>query len=326
MRHSRDRHWSGKTVHPNFDARGVSTVLDVALCLVLVSAAVGVLGVYLAAEDDSEPLQTETADHVVELLGSTTVSVEYSFDSLLENGTASETDVFDDPENYPPDERTRVTHGPTAGLLADATRANLTVDDAWLGHEGTEFESRVEGPIASELFVVDASVAVSASWSPYEGAPLEGRTSVGQTPPPTADVSTVTMTVPSGFDDPAVPAEYESDHDFDAVAEPVATVIVEGYFPPEQTTLALERGGLDRDRTVYRYIQISNALEGVEPSDLEEAIAQSTSDAEAANEPLVEALGQALASDMDSRFEHPADAADAVTVAETTIVVQVWDT
>ncbi|MFP9191948.1 DUF7284 family protein [Natronosalvus vescus] len=326
MTHSRDLHPGWNPSHWDFDARGVSTVLDVALCLVLVSAAVGVLGVYLAAEDDSETHQTETADHVVELLGSTTISVEFSFDPLLEHATATDADVFDEPDDYPPDERTRVTHGPTAGLLADATRANLTVDDAWLGHEGAGFESRLEGPIASELFVVDASTAVSASWSPYEDAPLEGRTSVGRTPPPTADVSTVTMTVPSGFDDPALPADTESDHNFDAVAEPVATTIVDGYFPPEQTTLALERGGLDRDRTVYRYTRFSNALEGVEPSDLEEAIAQSTSDAETANTILVEALTQKLASDMDSRFERPADAADAITVAETTIVVQVWDT
>ncbi|UTF53019.1 DUF7284 family protein [Natronosalvus rutilus] len=177
------------------DDRAVSTVLDVALCLVLMSAAVGVLGIYLAGDEDTGHTP-ETATHAVELLDSTTVSVEYTLEPALERAPEG---AYGEPDDYTRSELTRVTHGPAAGVLADAALANVSLEDEPLTQEGHLFATAIEGPIASEFAVVDGDVAVAAHWTPYEGAPLEGRASIGPTPSPTADVSSVSMTVPSGF-------------------------------------------------------------------------------------------------------------------------------
>ena len=324
------------------DTRAVSTVLDVALCLLLVSAAVGVLGVFLAGEDDPA-VDPETPDHAVSLLGSTTISVEYDFDSLIER----EPDAFDDPAQYPADERTRITHGPTAALLADATLSNTTADEGRLTHSGGDFETALEGPLIDELEPIDEQVAITTHWTPYEGAPLEAQTMVGPTPPPTADVSSVTMTVPSGMTtDPetahgqaASSPTSEAPHTstattaaststpttYDEVATLVATTIVTTHFEPTETEIALERGGLDRDRTLYQYTQFVATVDGIDERDLEEPLAQPTSDAERANEKLIEAMATDLESDLRDAFESPEDAKKALEMDEVTITVQVWN-
>ncbi|MFC7214854.1 hypothetical protein ACFQO4_12310 [Saliphagus sp. GCM10025334] len=330
------------------DERAVSTVLDVALCLVLMSAAVGVLGIYLAGDEDTGHTP-ETATHAVELLGSTTVSVEYTLEPALERAPE---DAYDDPDDYSRSELTRVTHGPAAGVLADAALANVSLEDEPLTQDGRLFATAIEGPIVSEFAVVDGDVAVAAHWTPYEGAPLEGRARIGPTPSPTADVSSVSMTVPSGFnfdrfdsadfggDEGGGGDEGESrgengnkDEDenpgieaYHPIATSVSTAIVEGYFPPEQTSLVLERGGLDRDRTVYRYERFATALDGINPADLEGPLEQSNSDAQAANAHLVGALAESMAADMEARFDTPEEAVDTIAVEDVTIVVRVWET
>lgn len=326
------------------DDRAVSTVLDVALCLVLMSAAVGVLGIYLAG-DEVTGHTPETATHAVELLGSTTISVEYTLEPALERAPE---DAYDDPDDYTRSELTRVTHGPAAGVLADAALANVSLEDEPLTGEGRLFATAIEGPIVSEFAVVDADVAVAAYWTPYEGAPLEGRAHIGSAPSPTADVSSVSMTVPSGFAfDRFGPADFGGDESEDGgegedkdevegkdpdretyhpIATSVSTAIVEGYFPPEQTSLVLERGGLDRGRTVYRYERFATALDRIDPADLETPLEQSNSDAQAANAHLVDALARSMAADMEARFDTPEAAAEAVTVEDVTIVVRVWET
>ncbi len=332
------------------DGRAVSTVLDVALCLVLMSAAVGVLGIYLAGDEDTGHTP-ETATHAVELLGSTTVSVEYTLEPVLERAPE---DAYADPDDYTRSELTRVTHGPAAGVLADAALANVSLEDELLTQDGRLFATAIEGPIASEFAVVDGDVAVAAHWTPYEGAPLEGRAHIGPTPSPTADVSSVSMTVPSGFALDRIDAadfagdeggdgdvdesgggsrnegEYEDENPdeeaYHPIATSVSTAIVEGYFPPEQTSLVLERGGLDRDRTVYRYERFATALDGIDPADLETSLEQSNSDAQAANAQIVDALAGSMAADMESRFDTPEEAADAIAVEDVTIVVRVWET
>ncbi|MFC7233296.1 hypothetical protein ACFQMM_21600 [Saliphagus sp. GCM10025308] len=244
-----------------------------------------------------------------------------------------------------------MTHGPAAGILADAALANVSLEDEPLTHEGRLFAMAIEGPIASEFAVVDGDVAVAAHWTPYEGAPLEGRARIGPTPSPTADVSSVSMTVPSGFNfDRFDSADFGGDEDdtesedggegenkagsdenpdveaYHPIATSVSTAIVEGYFPPEQTSLVLERGGLDRDRTVYRYERFATALDGIDPADLEDPLEQSNSDAQAANAHLVDALARSMAADMEARFDTPEEAAEAVAVEDVTIVVRVWET
>ena len=331
-------------------ARGVSTVLDVAVCLLFVSAAVGVVGIHLAG-DDEPTVDPDAADRTVELLGSTTVTVQYSFDPAFDHAPA---DAFDDPDAYSDGERSRVTHGPSAAMLADATQSNLSLEGERISHDGIGFERAIEGPLVDELFVVDESVAITAHWTPYEDAPLEGTATIGPTPPPAADVSSVTMSVPSGFeahtaspseddgsddsyhrnpDDRGDGTESRVDSDPDSEPEPtyeglatsIATATVEGTFPLEETTLALERGGLERDRTVYRYTALANALDDAAADDLEDPLAQDSVDVEAANAKLIESMTTQLAADMADRFDSPADAADTVDVETITITVQVWN-
>ncbi|MFP8891287.1 hypothetical protein ACLI4U_16195 [Natrialbaceae archaeon A-CW2] len=305
------------------DTRAISTVLDVAFCLLFVTAAVGVVGMYVAS--DAKTHDTRTADHAVEIIGSTTVSVEYS----LEDGVdAAAGHVFDDPSEYDGLERT--IHGPVAGVLADGAVTNLSVNEHRITHETVGYDDAIEGPLANELHAVPGQTAVAAVWMPYPDAPLEGTLSVGETPPTDADVSTVRLTVPSSFASTPVPdrvnlsAAPSQRAGFEWVASNTSDAIVEGYFPAEETALAIERGGVDADRTVYRYERFANALDGIEPRHLEAHLEQSTTNTTEANALLADALTEQLVIDLEAQYDTPEAALEEISIGDVTLVVQVW--
>lgn len=199
--------------------RGISTVIDVALALLFVSAAVMVLALYLDSDDTGH--EPELADRTAETVAGTTVSAEYSLQSLEAN---DDTGAFD-AEELPPDVTyDRVRHGPTAGVLADAAITNVHLDDDQLTHSGTVFEEAVDGATRNVLFEANSNAHVSAVWRPYESSSIEGQATTGPSPPTDRDVSSVTMTVPSGLSNvstaagqayPDVPV-WDSSEEYDA--------------------------------------------------------------------------------------------------------------
>ena len=314
--------------------RAVSTAVDVALFLLLVSAAVAML-TYGLDDADSEPAE---AERIAETLAATTTTVEYTLEPVErrdDTGTFDDVDV--DSESYE-----RTAHGPVSGLLAEAAVTNARIDGQRLTHAGEDFETAVERNALSALEGED-DVHVRVTWRPYEGASIEGAAAAGRTPPPDADVTSATMTVSSGHppvDGGAIAEGYE-DGDFADAACPIADAIVEGYLPTEQSQLALESQGVERALVVSRYQRLADVLEvdlDAENGDL----SRSGANASAANDRLAAQLAPIVTEDLEAAFgpevdrietEYPADKrdavigetiADGVSTGEATITVRTW--
>jgi len=266
------------------NARAVSTVVDVALAMVLLSAAVVLLGVYLA-DDPPEPDPVD-ADRSAETVAGTTLVVEYDLEAVEDEDTFDETWIEDD------DAYERVRHGPTAGLIADAATANAEFWGDPMTVEGEEFEDAVDGATITTLAGADVNYHVRAVWRPYEGADVVGVATAGERPPPNDDVNSVTMTAPSGMD---VDTEDLRDdyRDAGAVEEEVATAIVDGTFPPRRMQHALESQGMERELVAYRYQEMAEILDrhsNWDPDDPGGYLNRSAASAVDANEDLVEGM------------------------------------
>ncbi|MFC4246745.1 hypothetical protein ACFOZ7_07000 [Natribaculum luteum] len=317
--------------------RAISTVVDVALFLLLVSAAVTTLALFLE-DGDRAPTHAE-ADRTAETLASTTTSVEYSLRPVArtdDTGTFDDTD-FDD-EAY-----ARVAHGPTAALLADAAVTNVRFDDRRLTAAGEEFEDAVDRTAMGVLQGATDDVHVVAVWTPHDGSSIEGRATAGRKPPSDADVSTATMTVASGVppvDDDRITAAYERGG-FEAAARPIATAIVDGYLPPSESRLALERQSVDRALVVYRYQRLADIL-GVDLDPEDGVVSRPNANVTAANEKLTDELAVLIAADLEAELasdvediqrRYPVDEhdgeigeaiAETVSTGDVTITVRTW--
>lgn len=315
--------------------RGVSTVVDVTLCLALVSAAV--LTIALVAEtDDAEP-EPDRAERTAELLGATTMSVEYSVLPVRAD------DEFDDDPIDTKRAYERTDHGPVAGLLASAAVANTEIDGTRLTHAGEEYEEGLDGRVSETATATDGNVHVTAVWVPYEGSSIRGDATAGSDPPADADVSSATMTVASGIDQPTeseLRRAYEQD--YETLTEVVSKAIVDGFFPPEETQLALERQGVERQLVEYRYERMVESFDSIDGYDIDEETSRSGADASAANNELADAVASELVvSELSDLLEDELDTAaetnhsDAERVARATdellstgdvrIVVRTWD-
>lgn len=323
-------------MHVTHTDRGVSTVIDVTLALLFISAAVLVLATYLDSDDAvTEP---ELADHTAETIAGTTVSIDYS---------VADSDAVVDGE-FSNDSLTRVAYGPAAGMLADAALTNVRFDGEEMTDSGDSFEAAVEGAILETLTGADTRFDAVATWKPHEESSIEGEATAGRTPPPSADVSSVSMTVPSGIDTVdrraafaymeirewnaaetydegdrvhhegvAYEAQRETSgvsvemvHDWEALGayDPdidgvegsthvIAEAIVNGYLPPHESQLALEGGGIEGALTVDRYERLANAVGGV---DFGDALEPATADAATSNALLIDALAtEIVAFDLD---------------------------
>lgn len=165
------------------DRRAVSTVVDVSLCLLLVSASVLAL-----ASATPPPAREESNDarRAAAVLGAGTARVEYRppgpVPSDQENGN-------------------RTATGTLAGLLADAAiveARGAAVD----GPRPAGYVARTRTAVRRALGPVGGRVQVVAAWHPFDGSAIEGRVVVGDRPPAAATaVDAVTMTVPVGAAD-----------------------------------------------------------------------------------------------------------------------------
>lgn len=315
--------------------RAVSTVIDVTLALVFVSAAVMILAIHLDGDTQPEP---ELADRTAETLAGTTVTVEYSLAGS--DAVAG--------EGYSDAELQRVVHGPAAGMLGDAAVTNVSFDGEPLTDVGPILEEAVDGAVLDALAGGSDHFHAVAVWRPHAESSIRGEASAGRSVPVDADVSAVTLRVPSGVGDVSEEAArayvdleawdasetYEAGdrvHDGDAAYEAltdstgvpvtdrsrwerlgpydpatagfegasivVAEAIVASYLPPDASNRSLEGAWVDRTLVVDRYERFGSIV-GVD--DFGDRLDRSSADAAAANALLIEELAPVIEADLEA--------------------------
>lgn len=196
-------------------ARGVSTVLDVAVCLLLVGAALATLAAAPSASPDRGP----TADIPARTVATATTGIP---------------------------SRSDTRHTTLAAHLATAALGAATVEDRPLLR--TSYPSAVANETARTL---GPREFVTATWEPYRNASIAGRVTAGNEPPTSADVAATTLTVDTGID----PPRDRDGSSFEDLADALAEALVDYLFPPERTRASLldprtEPATVDRYRTV----------------------------------------------------------------------------
>jgi len=303
------------------DRRGVSSVADVSLALVIIIAAVGVFVAHLdTTETDHDPTG---AAHTAETLGASTLEVSYSLESVLETDSEHVPPV--DGELYDPPDLERSTHGSTMGHLARAALTNTRFPTAagpvYPLAVGKGYENRLDEQLLVSLVGANFAANVTAVWEPFEGSSVRGTATFGRPVPREAQRSVARTTVAS-----ELPAAREEALDavngskgYRAVARVVAEAVVGGTLGDTQRQL--ETDGVERAVTVSRFLRFADAagvgrgsLGGFDPS---------TVDAGAMTDSLVDGLTGRLVGGLRS-FETPADAAGAVSTGEVTVAITTW--
>jgi len=280
--------------------RAVSTTLDVAVFLVLATAAVGTLAVPAA-----DPPDAGAADPTLRTLSTVTVDIGYQLTPAEPiDGTP------------PGPEYDRVAHGTPADLLAEAAVESFAVD----GSRPTRTHDGFRAAVRNATLAVAGSradgVRVEAVWRPFPGAAIAGRIAAGPTPPTGIDVDASTRSVPSGLPTARSEAVAAADGGFDAVARVVAGAVIDGLFDPDATRLALAGDAPVSDLVSRRYNRTATLL-GT-------SVDLSGFDTAAANARLRAALADRLARGMRTRFDSPRAAARAVRVGTVRIRVRTW--
>lgn len=277
-------------------SRGVSTVADVAVFFLLLSAAVGTLA--LEAHPPALAGEAGRAAATADALATTTVTIE----GRSAAGAAGSGPTL---------------HGTPAGLLARAAVRSATAGGRALFLDRPAVDAALEAEARRIAARRAPRTRVRAVWMPYPDAVLAGRVAVGPEPPATADTDAAVVRVPLGIDaarrtDPRRAAERDG---FRGVARIVARTVVRRAFPPARTRRALLD---DRERVRRRYRRAASALD----ADLGEALA--AADAERANRRLAAALAERVERDLRARYDRPGAAADALELDSVRVVVRTW--
>lgn len=275
--------------------RGVSTVIDVSVFLLLVSAAV--FSVVTVPADPVDVTATPERDEAaVETLATTTTTVKY--------------DLGVDDRTGEPIERVR--HGTLAELLAEAAVANTSVDVTPASPYAAGFVDAVR---ASVVPLLDGRTQVVATWRPLPGSGLVGAVRVGSAPPPDATVHAATLSVDSGMPAARDSALAASPSGYGRVADVAARRTVEGLFPPRRTRVALRGGAVDAVVVRERFASMRSAY-GSETT-LEAGVEPATTD-------LAVAVAERTERTVARRFETPRTAAKSVRTSRVTVVVRTW--
>ncbi len=289
--------------------RAISTVVDVSLCLLLVSAAIGTLALPQAVpgtpHDGPDPSAT------VEALATGTVSVAYEL----------ETGHLEAPVDHASGagEAERVAHGSYAELLAEAAVENATLHGRALSGASDGFERRVATAIRNATRATGGRTRVTATWAPYPGAPTRGVASAGPRPPREASVAAATLTVPSRFRATRERARRMARRDgYPGVARALARATIAGWFPPQDARLAL-RGDHPVDALLTRRYRRTATGLGTSVADPVRAV-----EPRRANARLTTTLARRYETDLRKRFDSPAAAARAVRIGEVRVVVATW--
>jgi hypothetical protein len=259
-----------------------STVLDAALCLLLVSAGAVTLvtvpdagGAGARSDAGTSGIAADSpdrADALATTLTTATASVNYSLAPGARR--ASGTRVAFPHTDGPQFERT--SRGTLAGLLADATLAGVRVDGTRLDHAGDEFRRGVR---ARTLEAVGANTQVVAAWRPAPEGPVAGQFVVGPDPPADRSVHAAVVRAPTGFSEARSTERTTSDTrisgqatddtrspdqaaggERERLARRVAGAVVIGLLPPGETRFALHGDYPVTALTRHRYHRLANLL------------------------------------------------------------------
>ncbi|MFC7196642.1 hypothetical protein ACFQL4_21685 [Halosimplex aquaticum] len=147
------------------------------------------------------------------------------------------------------------------------------------------------------------------------------------------------MTVPSkmpSLDEAEIERAFRLDQ-YTGVSRLIAGAIVEGYFPPTETQLALEGNGLGRALTVYRYQRMAKLVDhggfNTDPSiggSTARPVSRTQADAATANSQLQSRLQSTIHEELTTKYPSPSSAdpeevASAVSVGEVKITVTTWN-
>lgn len=169
--------------------RAISTVLDVSLCLLLVSAsALTLVGTPTREEGLGPAVAPEEADRTAALLATSTASVTYRSSSSFSPPASAERSAAS-----AAGPRNRTAHDTLAGLLASAVAANAS-------RTSTSFVRAVTtrvGRALREAGIKARVVARPASTSSSTPTDRSARVVAGPAPPPDADVSAAAFAVRS---------------------------------------------------------------------------------------------------------------------------------
>lgn len=294
-------------------ARATSTVLDAALFLLLVGAAVATLALPRGA---TPTRNADAADGMADVLATSTADLGYT---LAPGARHAHSRVVQFPHTDGP-EFQRAAHGTLASHLASAAVGNLTLDGKQVTHITDDYERATENATRNATRDRTYETQVRAVWEPYDDAPLQGTIRVGPTPPPATDVHAATLTVDSGMADTREQARRTATAtgNYSAVADVVASHVVAGLFPPSETRTALLGDFPVAQLTTYRYERLGT-LVGTNVTAQARA-----NNATGANAQLTAHLSERLAGDMRHRFESPRTAARAVSVDTVRLTVRVW--
>jgi hypothetical protein len=281
--------------------RGTSTVFDVAVFLLLVSAAVATLTI------PERPAPETDVDGVASTLGTTRTGVAYpvALTVSLENGSEETLDEV------------RTANGTVANLLADAAISKAGLDGAPVsGFEG--FRRAVRNRTRRVLRWSGDRIRVEARWRPYLGAPLNGSLAVGPRPPSRA-VTVATLDASGPVGTVRDRAREVASEGYGSIAEVVAGATVRGLFPARRMRLAVQGGGIDRGIAIRRYRRVLDVLDLREAGSLEAGMVGSVNGA------IVGALADRFEADMRRRFESPSAAARAVRAGRVRLIVRGWE-
>lgn len=285
--------------------RAVATVLDVGLALLLIGAAVALIGTTLYGEPTPGE-QPESAERTATTLVSSTITIEYDRSAVRESS------AWVEPEGVADDDFVQTDYGPAGVLLADAAVANAHYDDTLVLEYGPALEDAVSASSSDILTGVTNNYYLLARWEPYTNSTVQGSVTAGFAPPPDRDLRQAELTISSGIDsinETAVASEYaavatRSGNDYEdgygVIAEAIAAEIVEGQFPPRTTQTALESQNVNRAMKVYHYQRAASALgvaDEFDPESEGNPISR-RGNASAANEILVDALADELEDDI----------------------------
>ncbi|MFB6129710.1 MAG: hypothetical protein ABEJ28_02700 [Salinigranum sp.] len=286
----------------------MSTALDAALCLLLVSAG-AVTVVTHAGSGGPDRASVDHADAVADTLATSTATVNYTLAPGLDGATSPEFE--------------RTAHGTLAELLSEAAVSRVAVDGRRVTHAGDDFDRavrrRVRGATGTNRTgarVTHAQVVVV--WRPYSGAHVRSRTVVGESPAQTATVRAATLTAPSGVPAARSDALAAASDGFGAVARVVATRLIEGLVPPDSARFAL-RGDYPVSALMRaRYRRLGSIY------DANVSAAVTGGDARAANRRLERAAAGRIEDDLRSEYDTPEAAARALRLDRVRIVVRTW--
>jgi hypothetical protein len=216
----------------------VSTVLDVAVCLLLVSVAVATLTAAVPSEERPGDIDEGSA---MDSLSTITATV--------------------------PAGGGRSVHGTLAEHLAVATLVGARLDGSRLTE--SPYPAAVRGAIDDGVGA--DRIHVTTRWSPYPDAALESTLALGTEPPPSASTTAKKRTVDSGIGSPTA----EPIGSFDAIATAIAAAFIERLFPPDRVRVQLA-DPRTASETAARYRTVADAV-GIEGG-IEHAIADASAE------------------------------------------------